>query len=84
MEQPKRKIELEITIGADSWEEVSSILTELSIRAETPIGLIVSGGYSSHYTCKGTVNEFQTGENFRNQLCKYIQHKMLPSEEDQQ
>lgn len=75
-EQPKRRINISIEIGADSWDDVQDVLRELYRRIDDgPILAIASGGWSAGYSCVSSENKGQTGDSYRKQIQDYRKSK---------
>lgn len=78
MEQPKRKHEVGIRIGADSWEDVIHQLEHILFIAETsgPGRNSYSGSPSSNHSFVDTVEPHQTHEGYFKQLNAWLaEHK---------
>ena len=80
MIKPKRRVQLTIDLGADSWDIAADTLQSIvdRIKIEGPITQLVSGGYDSGYWVTATENPEQTGDKFRlenQEYCDYLRQK---------
>lgn len=69
-ELPKRRVTLEISLGADDWDAAADALSDMATRIvrEGPITDLCSGGWSVGYTVRGREDEQQTGDKYREAL----------------
>lgn len=74
VDAPRRRVELTIKIGADSWREAAGALADLEHRilAEGAITNLVSGGWSSGYSVTGSEDTKQTGDKYRKENAEYV------------
>jgi sulfatase maturation enzyme AslB (radical SAM superfamily) len=75
---PKRRVCLSIELGADGWEDAAWALQQIAERIcmYGPITDLCSGGCAVGYTVRGTEDENQTAEQYREQLKAWTaQHK---------
>ena len=80
MDQPKRKVQLTVKIGADSWDDVVSELYAITnrIEREGPVSNLCSGGYSGSHIVIGSENPNQTGDKYRKEneeYCNYLKSR---------
>lgn len=75
MEKPKRRIQLNIDIGADSIDaaihDLKQIIFEMTVRGEDNMNT-VSGGYSSGNTVRLIVNPDVDHDSYVEELNKYL------------
>ena len=76
MKKPNRKIELDIKVGADSWDLAAHELRAIADRIDRggPITNLVSGGYDCSHIVSGKENPSQTGETYRAENKKYCDY----------
>ena len=62
----KRRCQLTVNIGADTWKDVAHELNELARRChEAPIVSMCSGGYRSNHVAAGSEDKGMTGDKYR-------------------
>jgi hypothetical protein len=83
MNKPKRKVELEIKLGADSWAEAANALQSIvdRIKNKGPIIKLISGGYESGYSVVAAENSEQTGDKYRSDNEEYCNQLRQKSQE---
>ena len=80
MIKPKRRVQLTIDLGADSWDIAADTLQSIvdRIKIEGPIKEIISGGYDSGYVAIGSESPNQTGDKYRlenQEYCDYLKQQ---------
>lgn len=75
MEKPRRRVEINLRIGADSWDEVRKVFhqleTELAMKQQFS-STIVSGGYASGYILCSNEDEAVTHDSWFEQNELYL------------
>jgi hypothetical protein len=72
--KPRRRIELVLTLGADSWEDAADALFNLAQEIERGRlrGRAVTGGYSSGHTFESSEDETVTHDSYFAALDEYL------------
>ena len=73
MKTPKRRVQVEIKLGADSMEDALTALRQIVFDTDDGGGIrpMISGGYNSGYTIRVTENLTQTHEGYIRDLQEY-------------
>lgn len=72
--EPKRRIQIRLELGADSWEHAAEALRSIALEIDQGYcrGESVSGGYTSGYVCSATEDPSVSHESFTKALMEYV------------